>query len=96
MRRVAARTGNGPMFFVRRIELQRWCQSQGSSLMHGGTDNGFDRFQIQPTLAAAFLKNNAQKTIYFADDRALDFGGRFFPAASLQPAPLAANGRSAC
>jgi hypothetical protein len=35
--------------------------------MHGGTDNGFHRLQIEPALVAAFLKNNAQKTIYFAD-----------------------------
>ena len=46
--------------------------------MHSRTDNALDRFQIEPTLVAAFLKDNAQKTIYFADDRALDFFGRFF------------------
>lgn len=66
------------MLFVRRIVLQQLRQSRSSRLMHGGTDNGFHRLQIEPALVAAFLKNNAQKTIYFADDRALDFFGRFF------------------
>jgi hypothetical protein len=66
------------VLFVRRIVLQQLRQSQSSCLMHGRTDSGFDRFQIEPALVAAFLKNKLQKTVYFADGRAPDFFGRFF------------------
>jgi hypothetical protein len=46
--------------------------------MHGGADDGFDRFQIEPAFVAAFLKNNVQKPVYFFGDRALDLFRSFF------------------
>ena len=75
---MAARTGNGPVFLVRRVVLQQLRQSRSSRLMHGGTDNGFDRFQIERAFSAALLKNQTQKPVYFFGDLALDLFCRFF------------------
>jgi hypothetical protein len=85
VRQVATRTGNVTVLFIRRLVLQQLRQGQSSGLMHGGTDNGFDRFQIEPPLVAAFLKNNAQKTVYFANDLALDLIRRFFSCSDCSP-----------
>ena len=60
------------MFFVRRIVLQQLRQRQSSSLMHSGADNGFDRFQVESALAAAFPKNDSRKTVCFFGDLTLD------------------------
>jgi hypothetical protein len=68
MGRVAARTGNRPLVRIRRIILQQLCQRGGPGLMHGCSHSRLDRFQIEPTVAAALLKNNPQEPVYFAGD----------------------------
>jgi hypothetical protein len=45
------------VFLVRWIVLQQLRQSRSSGMMHGGTNNGFDRFQIEPAFTTALLKN---------------------------------------
>jgi hypothetical protein len=52
-------------------------------LVHGGSQSGLDRFEVEPSVAAALLENNAQESVYFAGDFlldrfVLDRFGRFF------------------
>jgi hypothetical protein len=75
---VAARTGNRPVIGIRRIVSQQLGQRGSPGLMQGGSQSGFDRFQVESAVVVALLENNAQKSVYFAGDFLLDRFGRFF------------------
>jgi hypothetical protein len=60
------------------IVSQQLGQRGSPGLMHGGSQSGFHRFQVESAVAVALLKNNAQKSVYFAGDFLLDDFGRFF------------------
>ena len=66
------------MVGIRRIVSQQLGQRGSPGLVHGGAQSDFDRFQVEPAVAAALLKNNVQKSFYFAGDFLLDRLGRFF------------------
>ena len=53
-------------------------QRGSPGLMHGGSQSGLDRFQIELAIVAAVLKNNPQEPVYFADNFLLDCLRRFF------------------
>jgi hypothetical protein len=46
--------------------------------MHGRSQRGLDRFQIEPAILASLLKDNPQELVYFAGDFLLDGLRRFF------------------
>ena len=66
------------MVLIRRIILQQLRQSRSPSLVHGGADRGFDRFQVKAAGLAAVLKDDAQQPVYFASNFFLDGFRRFF------------------
>ena len=78
MRRIAARTGNRSVVLIRRIVLQQFRQRRSPSLMHGGADGSFDRFQVKAAGLAAVLKDDVQQAVYFAGNFFLDDFRRFF------------------
>jgi hypothetical protein len=53
---------------IRRIVSQQLRQRGSSGLVQGGSHSSLDRFQIEPTVAAALLKNKPQQPLYFAGD----------------------------
>ena len=59
--------------------------------MHGGPQSGFDRFQVESTVAAALLENHVQQSVYFIGDFLLDRFRRFF---SWADARLSSTGRN--
>jgi hypothetical protein len=59
--------------------------------VHGGSQSDFDRFQVEPAVAAALLKNKVQKSFYFAGDFLLDRFGRFFSWADGRAASTGRN-----
>src|SRR2546425_7308145 len=64
---MTARTGNRPVILIRRIILQQLSQGAGSRLVHGRSDGGFHRFQIESAVVAStILKNDPQEAVYFA------------------------------
>jgi len=46
--------------------------------MHGGSQSGFDRFQVESAVLASLQENPVQKSVYFAANFLLDGFGRFF------------------
>jgi len=46
--------------------------------VHGGSQSGFDRFQVESAVLASLLGNPVHKSIYFVSDFLLDGFGRFF------------------
>ena len=56
---VAARTGNGPVVVIRWIVAQELCERGSSRLVHGGSQGGLYRLQIEPPLVTSLVKNNA-------------------------------------
>src|ERR1700736_3577514 len=78
MRRMTTRAGKRAVFRIRWIVLQQLGQRRSPGLVHGGSQSDFDRFQVEPAIAAALLKNHVQKSFYFAGDFLLDRFGRFF------------------
>lgn len=76
---MTARTGNRPVILIRRIILQQLSQGAGSRLVHGRSDGGFHRFQIESAVVAStILKNDPQEAVYFAGDFLLDRLRGFF------------------
>jgi hypothetical protein len=55
---VAAWAGNRPVVRIGRIVLQQLCERGSPGLVHGGSQSSLDRFQIEPAVVAALLKNN--------------------------------------
>lgn len=66
------------MVCIRRIVLQQLRQRRSPSLVHGGSDGGFDRFQVKAASLAAVLKDDAQQPVYFTGNFFLDGFRRFF------------------
>jgi hypothetical protein len=63
---------------IRQIVSQQLCQCGSPGLVHGGSQSGLDRFQIEPAIIASLLKDNPQEPVYFAGDFLLDGLRRFF------------------
>ena len=67
--------------------VKPWFDSRGLTtvvawrMADGGSHRRFDRFQIEWSVVAAFLKNNMQDPVYFAGDFLLDCLRRFFSCA---------------
>jgi hypothetical protein len=78
MGRVSAGTGNRPVVRIRRIVSQQLGQRRSPDLMHGGSQSGFDRFQVESAVLASPQENPVQKSVYFAGNFLLDGFGRFF------------------
>jgi hypothetical protein len=78
MGRMSARTGYGAAIRIRRIVSQQLRQRGSPGLVHGGSQGGLDRFQIERDTIAALLKNNPQEAVYFAGNFLLDGLRRFF------------------
>lgn len=75
---LAAGTRKSTLIGRRGWELQKFAESQGSSVMHGGTHRHLDGFQIEAARLAPAVEDDAQQSVYFAGDFPLDRFGRFF------------------
>jgi hypothetical protein len=78
MGRMSARTGYGAAIRIRRIVSQQLRQRGSPGLVHGGSQGGLDRFQIERDTIAALLKNNPQEAVYFAGNFLVGWPAPFF------------------
>jgi len=76
---MSARTGYRAAVGIWRIVSQQVRQRTSPGPVHGRSQNGLDRFQIERGAPAALLKNNPQEAVYFAGNFLLDGLRRFFP-----------------
>jgi hypothetical protein len=63
---------------IRRIILQQLGERGSPGPVHGGSQSGLDRFQIEPAMVTSLLKSNPQEPVYFTDDFLPDCLRRFF------------------